>query len=127
MKVFNKEVEECCLCPCLDHLDMDGSPYCNILQEDIKDCNIIHKDCPFNKPVTKEVIEGFGFKYLRKGWSENSKIYRKNRGEGFEIYSRNNESFHITKANGLVLFEGAINNLVELEFILRSVGVIESK
>jgi len=64
MKVFNKEVEECCLCPCLDHLDMDGSPYCNILQEDIKDCNIIHKDCPFNKPITIEVIESFGFERI---------------------------------------------------------------
>ena len=70
------------------------------------------------------MIEGFGFEYYRKGWSETSSIYRSNRGVGYEIYSINNESFHTTQANGTVLFEGTINNPEELKFILTTIGVL---
>ena len=133
MKVLNKEVKECKDCPCLDSLDIDGSPFCTMLSKDIKDCNVIDKDCPFIKPITKEVIEGFGFiKTKSSGYNLFvGKLIKFN-----IIYNYNNrlcliEKFFIDKLserpNSLVLFKGTINNPIELEFILNSVGVIESK
>lgn len=132
MKVLNKEVEECCMCPCLDHLDMDGSSYCNMLQKDIKDCNIIDKDCPFNKPITKEVIEGFGFYHFYDDFTFG--VYTKNMENNhmwnmtydysdkscriIEVDSNDSEIFGET-------FIGTINNPIELEFILQNIGIIE--
>lgn len=151
MKVFNKEVEECCMCPCLDHLDMDGSPYCNMLQKDIKDCDTIDKDCPFNKSVTKEDFEKFGFNYFpkyilsHKGAFvlERNDLYPKigntditvdylvewydNRFAIFILQHNENEIYENQVLGAPRQFIGTINNPIELEFILQSIGIIESK
>lgn len=124
MKVLNKEVEECCLCPCLNHLDLDGSPYCNMLQKDIKDSNTIDKDCPFNKPITKEVIEGFGF----KGQEANSVYYKM---EGYRLVYWPNKPYRITSVfktytdgDEVKIFDGTITSKPHLEFILQSLNII---
>ena len=62
MKVWGKEVNSCGTCPCANR-DMMDEPYCNILNIDGEfHYNTIHKDCPFSKPITSEVIESYGFK-----------------------------------------------------------------
>lgn len=61
MKVFNEEVNCCQNCHFLNHIEMDGEDsYCNKLYKDITERSI-DKEYPFNNPITKEVIEGFGF------------------------------------------------------------------
>ena len=132
MKVFNEEVEDCCLCPYLGNYSMNEEPYCKLDKKDIDDINVIPEHCPFNKPITKEVIEGFGFKFeggkLRENFLDNFNFKDKIRLE----YWYKNKSLTIININrGIfeeypdVIFRGTINNQIELEFILRSIGVIE--
>lgn len=128
MKVFNEEVNCCQDCPFLNHIGMDGEDsYCNKLHKDITERSI-DKECPFNKPITKEVIEGFGFEIFNYRNIEcfNLKNYLLFKFE-------NNNFISIDKFPGIPrhcesgnnCFRGTINNLIELEFILKSIGVIE--
>lgn len=132
MKVFNEEVEDCCLCPYLGNYSMNEEPYCKLDKKDIDDINVIPEHCPFNKPITKEVIEGFGFKLeggkLRENFLDNFNFKDKIRLE----YWYKDKALTIININrGIfeeypdVIFKGTINNPVELEFILKSIGVIE--
>ena len=132
MKVFNEEVNCCQDCYFLNHVGMDGEDsYCNKLHKDVTE-HSIEKDCPLNKPITKEVIEGFGFKFeggkLRENFLDNFNFKDKIRLE----YWYKDKALTIININrGIfeeypdVIFRGTINNPIELEFILRSIRVIE--
>ena len=135
MKVFNKEVSCCNDCPMIDrNSDRYLDPKCNLSHgANVSDKNkTISKDCPFNKPITKEVIEGFGFKFeggkLRENFLDNFNFKDKIRLE----YWYKDKALTIININrGIfeeypdVIFKGTINNPIELEFILKSIGVIE--
>jgi hypothetical protein len=123
MRVWNKEVS-CC-------------EDCNYENKEFHCCQVDYsiddiKDCPFNKPITKEVIEGFGFYHFYDDFTFG--VYTKNMENDhrwnmtydysdkscriIEVDSNNSEIFGET-------FIGTINNPIELEFILRSIGAIE--
>ena len=149
MKVFNEEVEDCCLCPYLGNYSMNEEPYCKLDKKDIEDINVIPNHCPFSQKITKEVIEGFGFIKLQEYvLSHNGAYVLKTNLEypeigtayklDYLIESYNNSRFAIFKVkhiegavyenlviDGILMFIGTINNPIELEFILRSIGVIE--
>ena len=128
MKVWNKEVNSCCECY---HCDGD---YCNITKEFLNNrSEIINNDCPFSKPITKDVIEEFGFT-LNHATRKNA-IYNifKNEYSTF-LYCGENNYFEISNCHDVEIinnsrvewtFKGVISNPIELEFILRSVGAIE--
>lgn len=130
MKVFNEEVNCCQDCPFLNHVGMAEDSYCNKLHKDVTE-HSIDKDCPFNKPITKEVIEGFGFVkditlifqkpdliIVETTEVSNSKYYKM-------VYSFRYKTCEIMDCEDSTLFLGNINNPQELEFVLRSIGVIE--
>ena len=135
MRVYNEKVDRCCECPILDHLDMDGSPFCGMLNEEV-DNNKIHPDCPFSKPITKEVIEGFGFKvpnfvdqyFKNKEWERDIEGSDDSFGNP-KTYSLRIDQYGKIEIRGpfgdFRLFYGKLNNPEELEFILRRVGAIE--
>lgn len=124
MKVLNEEVEDCCLCPYLGSYSMNEEPCCKLDKKDIEDINVIPEHCPFNKPVTKEVIEGFGFLEIPKLSPKHCDIYR--REDNLQIMvGKNIVEINTYYEYESTLFKGTINNPVELEFILRSIGVIE--
>ena len=114
MKVWGKEVNNCGNCACYNadefgcgcgNLEIDFpwnfNPYQNIYEK-----------CLFSKPITKEVIEGFGFNEFQKN------CYRKG---GTEIIVH---EYSIGIDMGVEEIQYYINNPVELEFILKSVGVL---
>lgn len=76
------------------------------------------------KHLDREDIESFGYKFLKKGWGEESVIFRSDRTVGYEIYFRGLGSVHITLASGGVLFEGIAKNKSELKRILQQIGAI---
>jgi hypothetical protein len=130
MRIFNEEVFNCGQCP----LVIRDEYYvgCQKLDKEFYSFDTINKDCPFNKPITKEVIEGFGFYHFYDDFTFG--VYTKNMENDhrwnmtydysdkscriIEVDSNNSEIFGET-------FIGTINNPIELEFILRSIGVIE--
>lgn len=115
MKVWNKEVS------CCEDCDYENKEF-HCCQIDYSIDNI--KDCPFNKPVTKEVIEGFGFLEIPKLSPKHCDIYR--REDNLQIMvGKNIVEINTYYEYESTLFKGTINNPVELEFILRSIGVIE--
>ena len=148
MKVWNKEANSCSECICKNTHDFDGSPYCNLTFEDVKN-NSIHKDCPFAQKITKELVEGFGFIKLPEYLSCSNGAYLLETDKLFFPYSRgykinylieshSDNTFIIFKfryidnvcyedlvAGSISIFMGKINNPQELSFILRSIGVIE--
>ena len=126
MKVFNEEVKSCNDC-----LGYNGFE-CICTGEFIKYADFNKgirgpgEECPFNKPITKEVIEGFGLSLIsdKNNWCEfrNSKcdLYVNldfQKPITLNIHSRGHSFIGNCKPKA--------NNPVELEFILRSVGVIE--
>lgn len=130
MKVWNKEVNDCCLCPYLGNYSMDEEPYCKFSKKDIEDINVIPKHCPFAQPITKEVIEGFGFKTVtfcnivrfelgiyRLYWFEDV--------PNFISLECICADYSGTDGYLTLIFRGTVNNPIELEFILHSIGVIE--
>jgi hypothetical protein len=130
MRIFNEEVFNCGQCP----LAIRDEYYvgCQKLDKEFYSFDAINKDCPFNKPITKEVIEGFGFYHFYDDFTFG--VYTKNMGNDhmwnmtydysdkscriIEVDSNDSEIFGET-------FIGTINNPIELEFILRSIGAIE--
>lgn len=128
MKVWNKDVESCSECMCKNTHDFDGSPYCNLTFKDVEN-NSVNKDCPFTQPITKEVIEGFGFKF-NKYWKDYS-IYKKNESiyykDKVELWVADYNKGYVVyiKTNHVGEFKGIVNNPKELEFILHSIRVIE--
>jgi len=68
MKVFNQEITNCRNCNLFDeefmrcnYTDIELRNYDDEGNEIFYEYNDIHKTCPFNKPLTKEDIESFGF------------------------------------------------------------------
>lgn len=126
MKVFNEEVNCCQDCPFLDHVGMDGEDsYCNKLHKDVMERSI-DKDCPFNKPITKEVIEGFGFKLLsdKDNWCE----FRNNKCDlyvNLDFQKPTHLNIHSRGSAFIGNCKPKVNNPIELEFILKSIGVIK--
>ena len=63
VKVWGKEVSCCRDCEYLEEA-LDGCEniyrYCNKGKYYLDDVDVLDKDCPFTKPITKEVIESFG-------------------------------------------------------------------
>lgn len=140
MKVFNEEVNYCQDCPFLNHVGMDGEDsYCNKLHKDVMERSI-DKDCPFNKPITKEVIEGFGFVNTKQYSDE--LVFQKNISD-YEFYELSLQEDNrviieywsqeklVTKVlpketwGCFNIFAGEINNPEELGFILHSIRVIK--
>ena len=126
MRVYNEKVDRCCECPMLDHLDMEGSPFCGILNEEV-DNNKIHPDCPFSKPITKDVIEGFGFKIFNYRNIEcfnlkNYLLFKFENNNFISIDKFPDTPRHCESGNNC--FRGTINNPEELKFILTAIGVI---
>ena len=135
VKVWGKEIDSCWKCYHHGHTDFDEL-CCSYTGTVIK--SDINEDCPFSKPITKEVIEGHGFEIIkeqgksfqaRKCFKSNIKsIEGKYDINGYwdivissDLYVIiNEESFGKT-----TYFRGTVNNPVELEFILKSIGVIE--
>jgi hypothetical protein len=131
MKVFNKKVNHCKQCPCYSSEELASGAFgwCNVVEEHVS--QEIPKDCPFNKPVTKEDFEKFGFKELSHS---NIHLLKFKQGDFFTMYSPYNNHCIIEKGiinemstlpESLLMFKGTINNPIELEFILKSIGVIE--
>lgn len=122
MKVWNEDIEDCSDCPFQGVGGMD-TPICNITYKDIKSSEI-HPDCPFNKPITKEDFEGFGFKF-------DGKIFTlKNDNYLIKVYLIT-EKHYIFIIDGEYIFpklkgDGYItlNNPEELKFILTSLNIL---
>lgn len=143
MRVFNKEVKGCHECNYNAAEGQCGETWCKFIYKDtdnLDSTNPIHKECPFNKPITKEVIKGFGF--LNTKQYSDELVCQKNISEYefYELSLQEDNRFIIEywSQERLVakvlpketwgcfnIFVGEINNPVELEFILCSIGVIE--
>jgi hypothetical protein len=119
MKILNKEVTTCLHCPCSHpFIHEEYTCRCNLTTKLIDTTKGIDEECPFLQPITKEVIESFGFKQsFRETYFELG---------DFQIYLNIHPTHNITiyGEHSEVVFEGTINNKIELEFILRSIGVI---
>lgn len=77
------------------------------------------------KHLDQEDVESLGFKYVKQGCSEDSKIFRNNVGAGIEIYFREDGSMlisHETRRTS-VLFEGTVKNKSEFSRLLRQLGI----
>lgn len=128
VKVWGLEIDSCWKCYHHGRTDFDEL-CCSYTGTVIK--SDINKDCPFSKPITKEVIEGFGFKYIKThpGTTESYFEFPDSEwGLDFDpnwkgiLYIR----IYVFDCDGdITYFAGTINNPVELEFILKSIGVIE--
>lgn len=77
------------------------------------------------RKLSETDFENSGFKFLKKGWGDDSKIYRNNRGFGSEIYYRGLGNCTITLHGGYVLFHGDLKNKSELNKILKQVRINE--
>ena len=77
------------------------------------------------KYLDSEDIESLGFKFIKVGWSEASKIFRCNRYRGYELYLREGNTVHISTSSGLTMFEGVVKNKSMLKQVLEMIGVIE--
>ena len=136
MKVWGKEVEYCISCSYCSSYE----PRCILAKIDLWEGTLkIHKDCPFSKPITQEVIESFGFKrtgHSIRDWYEIEGFWDLPISPSYRIskyilqhdYQLNGIKI-IGKIAGDALedtfYEGKCNNPIELEFILKSLGIIE--
>ena len=128
VKIWGKEISKCNDC---DYCYYSQYEDYKCTQEPLRytgyiEPKEIHKDCPFLQPITKEVIENYGFIKTME-WLNNSNVYK---NHPF-FMSFNDDKFTIftisafVDTEGKILFQGTINNPIEFEFILKSVGVIE--
>lgn len=74
------------------------------------------------KHLDQEDIESFGFKYIKKGWLYDYKVFRYN---GIELYFRGDGSMLISPGLGRpsVIFEGTVKNKSEFSRLLRQLGI----
>lgn len=123
VKVWGKEIDNCISCKYCSAY----KPRCLFADLDLWEGGI-HKDCPFSKPITDEIMESFGFKY------QTNKFILKTysgciNGTSWNIWLGDKFNNYITTIfkdpSEQLRFKGVINNPVELEFILKSIGVIE--
>lgn len=109
MKVWGKEVKYCREC----NYCSDGNVCSYTGEYQQYSFEEIDKDCPFSKPITKEVIEKFGFKEFSKNCYKNG---------GIELIVHE-QYIGVDDGNYEVLYY--ISNPEELRFILTSLGIIE--
>jgi len=130
VKIWDKEVNSCSKCKYF-YEDDDCNVACpykdSINLNSNNNYENIHKDCPFLKPITKEVIESFGFEYL--DCKSILLMFRKRLTDG-NVYNLwlgnkfNNYTTTIFKdPSEQLIFKGVINNPEELRFILTSLGI----
>ena len=130
MEVWNKRLNSCCECPYYD------GDTCSILEVIThKPSERIHKDCPFNKPITKKVIEGLG-------WiKSDEQILPKDIIGCYDFRNDINKEYHgvFRETHTTILrwdltgmeykwvqiFSGRLNNPEELKFILKRLNIIE--
>ena len=125
VKVWGEEIDSCWKCYHHGRTDFDEL-CCSYTGTVIK--SDINEDCPFSKPVTKEVIEEFGFKYIKThpGTTESYFEFPDSEwGLDFDPNWKNIRIYVFGCDGDTTYFAGTINNPVELEFILKSIGVIE--
>lgn len=128
VKVWGLEIDSCW--KCYHHGRTDFDELCCSYTGTVIKSNI-NEDCPFSKPITKEVIEEFGFKYIKThpGTTESYFEFPDSEwGLDFDpnwkgiLYIR----IYVFGCDGdTTYFAGTVNNPIELEFILKSIGVIE--
>ena len=126
MKVWGKEVKYCKEC----NYCSEGNTCSYTGEYQQYSYEEIDKDCPFSKPITSEVIESYGFKFITNKYI--LPTYEKVCGNMTQcIYLGQDFNGSVTtiflkKGEEIViLFKGKINNPVELEFILKSLGIVE--
>ena len=131
VKVWGKEVNSCKECNYYNQ-EYDCNLIGMFLSEDIDISKDISKDCPFSKPITKEIIESFGGEvaYIPEAYKEDILFWFNNKKYLVHIHNHDRiiPLLIITdteKCCNMDVFKGTINNPIELEFILKSIGVIE--
>ena len=129
VKVWGLEIDSCWKCYYHGHTDFDEL-CCSYTGTVIK--SDINEDCPFSKPITKEVIESFGGEvaYIPEAYKEDILFWFNNKKYLVHIHNHDRiiPLLIITdteKCCNMDVFKGTINNPIELEFILKSIGVIE--
>jgi hypothetical protein len=128
MRVFNKEVTMCARCP---HINQPDNGYhsesCNYeYLVDIEDPHVIAKNCPFNKPITKESFKELGLKLIsdKNNWCE----FRNDKCDlyvNLDFQKPTHLNIHSRGHSFIGNCKPKVNNPEELEFILRSIGVIK--
>ena len=125
VKVWGLEIDSCWKCYHHGRTDFDEL-CCSYTGTVIK--SDINEDCPFSKPVTKEVIEEFGFKYIKTHPGTTESYFEFPDSEWGLDFDPNWKSIliYVFGCDGdTTYFAGTVNNPIELEFILKSIGVIE--
>ena len=125
VKVWGLEIDSCWKCYHHGYTDFDEL-CCSYTGTVIK--SDINEDCPFSKPVTGELIESYGFKKHNNGgfYKDNYRLWLLG-DNTLLIYKDIEETFEDTCDVRKLVFgaKDVVNNPVELEFILKSIGVIE--
>ncbi|HPQ79931.1 MAG TPA: hypothetical protein PLG47_05725 [Candidatus Dojkabacteria bacterium] len=92
----------------------------------------LFKECPFKQPLYEEDLEKFGFVYgeVQSAYGgEAGFILKKDTGDiHFYFYTHPFKIVRLVNNHWRgyeILFEGDIDNLVELEWVLKNIGVIE--
>ena len=128
VKVWGLEIDSCWKCYHHGRTDFDEL-CCSYTGTIIK--SDINEDCPFSKPITKEVIEGFGFKYIKTQPGTTESYFEFPNSEWGLDFDPNWKGIlyiriYVFDCDGdTTYFAGTVNNPIELEFILKSIGVIE--
>ncbi len=145
MKIFTQEVNNCNECNFFDkeftecnYTDEAFEHFDNEGEEIFREYEDIHKTCPFNKSLTKEDIESFGFKFKSKSiddWYERLGEYETNNENPQRFYKL---QLHINRDNlhcfidaididntEYSVFKGYITSKPHLEFILQTLNIIK--
>jgi len=119
MKIFNKEINSCGMCPY--YVIEPG--VCSYTIIEIEDEDVIPNDCPFNKSITKDDIESLGFdstlsfNYFEKVTEKDLFTLTINKDGTYSLENKKFLSFpmfdHIT-----------ITSKPHLEFIFQSLNII---
>ena len=126
VKVWGKEIDNCISCKYCSAYE----PRCLFADLDLWEGGI-HKDCPFSKPITKEIIESYGFEYIKTHPGTTEAYFELPDSEwGIDFDPDWNSKpfiriYEFGCDGDTTFFSGVLNNSIELEFILKSIGVIE--
>ena len=146
MKVWDKEIEACWMCPYYDapKNKNDTGWLCTADDHNLENGNnsVIHKGCPFNKSITTEVIRNFGFIITKDLEYEIHGQFLPE--DSFHFYELNYdlddnklfiEEFYQSillgrpidkgKFDSITIFDGVINNPEELKFVLTRLNIIK--
>jgi hypothetical protein len=129
MRVFNKEVKGCHECSYNAAEGQCGETWCKFIYKDTDNLDLIspiHKECPFNKPITKESFKEVGLKLIsdKNNWCE----FRNDKCDlyvNLDFQKPTHLNIHSRGHSFIGNCKPKVNNPEELEFILRSIGVIK--